>query len=249
MASIPPSDMGFPGQAAEVPSPMARMISALMVSPRAFQRPIRAADWLVPAVIAMALLLVGGFAIHDLAVQKAQEQRSIQISKIDGNDQLSADQKASGRKQIEFMTSEKMVRVFEAAKPLIVPLSSLFVALLFLLAVNFVAGGKATYRDLWFIGCLGWSPRIIETVLATLVAKLTSNAEAVMGPAAFFPSDSRAFRILSVFSIFDIWVIAIMATGIHALGGLSKSKALSVTIGLWILRWVILGGMVAISPR
>jgi hypothetical protein len=249
MASIPPSDMGLAGQATEGPSPFARMISALMLSPRAFQRPIRAADWLVPALIAMAVVLIGSFAIHDLALQKATEQRSIQIAKIDANDQLSADQKASGRKQIEFMTSEKMVRVFEAGKPLIVPLSSLFAALLFLLAVNFVMGGKTSYRDLWFIGCLGWSPRIIESVLVTAVAKLTSNAEAVMGPAAFFPNDSRAFRVLSVFSIFDIWVIAVMAVGVHALGGLSKGKALGVTIGLWVLRWLILGGMVAISPR
>jgi hypothetical protein len=224
------------GLAMPPPSPFKRISYALGVSPKAFQRPFRPIDWIVPVVLVIAIALVGVFVLQDLHAAKAGEQMRAQI---EGNQRLSAEQRAEALEKMD----QGRGKGFILATLIGGSIGGIFIAILIasallMVIINFGLGGSTRFSDLWLVVSLSWVPKAIESVLFTTLARTRSSLDVSFGPAALVSADGLAKRILGVFDIFDIWVIAIQIVGVRILAGLVAKKASIGVMALWILWWL-----------
>ncbi|MDM7916256.1 MAG: YIP1 family protein [Candidatus Eisenbacteria bacterium] len=222
-------------------SPFQRFTLALGVSRRAFATPFHTPDWLIPLLIVLAVQIASGFAVHDLIVQKTMSQQEQVRAKIEEDPRMSAEQKEEAIERMESMSGGTMVTVgILAGGPLTLAIGTLAIAVLLHLIVNFGLGGQIRFAQTWLVAVLGWAPKAVESVLFTLLARLRGTVDISFGPAALIADlNSMAHRLLGVFDLFSIWVIAVQTVGLMGVAALAKNKALTAVLLLWILWWVV----------
>jgi hypothetical protein len=119
-------------------------------------------------------------------------------------------------------------------------LACLVTATVLLLIINFGLGGVARFPDLWTLAVLAFTPKAIESVLFAALARARSSVDISFGPAALVADESSLLRrVLSVFDVFDLWMIAIQIVGVAAVTNLAPGKARTAVLVLWIAYWVI----------
>ncbi len=245
MASSYPSDVGAGGTP---PSPISRFTSALAVSPRAFALPANRNAWLVPLLIVILVQITSGLLLHDLVVKQTQEQQSSVRAKIQDDPQMSAEQKEQALERMDKFSGAGALRIWMLlGSVLSVLVLNLILAAALLLVLNFMMGGTAKFALLWFVGCLGWAPRAVESVLFTIIARVSAKLDITFGPGAFFPADSAGRKFAGVLSVFDIWTIAVLIVGVQVVTGTSKSKATTAVVGIWVVWWLVRLGLAALG--
>lgn len=221
-------------------------MAALGLSPRAFQPPIRHIDWIIPVGIVVLIMLAGIFVIQDLHAAKAAEQMRAQIQ---SSPRLSDEQRSEALERLDQGKNRGVVLVSLLAGSFGGVLFGILAASALLLAiVNFGLGGSIRFGSLWFIVSLSWLPKGIESLLFTTLARLRSSLEISFGPAALVTADGTLKRVLGIFDVFDLWMIAIQIVGLRTLGHLANRKATIGVITLWILWW-LLAVAIAIATR
>jgi hypothetical protein len=209
------------------------MAAALGVSRRAFQRPFRTTDWLIPAVIIGVVQLGMAFTLQELFVAKAMKETE---TRLEQSQDLSEEQ----REETLERTGQGVRIMSLVSPPAAVLLACLITATVLLLIVNFGLGGSARFPDLWAMAILAFTPKAIESILFAVLARARSSIEISFGPAALVSdSSSILHRVLSVFDVFDVWVIAIQMVGVAAVTNLAPGKARTAVLVLWIAYWVI----------
>ena len=224
------------------PSPFGRVIAALGLSRHAFHKPIRTADWLVP------ILLIGrrpGRSAGSCSTTStsirppSSRRRSAPGFRTTRTCPRSRRRPTLGR--MDQFSGGAGVWASTWPGPIFgVILLNLLLALLLLLVGNFILGGEAGFRALWFLASLSWAPAIIGGLLRIPLAMARSTIEVTFGPAAFMTNDgSTLYRILSVFDIFDIWRLLIVIVGLQVISRLSSEKAGGGAIAIWVLGWIV----------
>ncbi len=246
MGSNPPQGQG--SASGVEPSPLSRFTGALAVSPRAFQLPASRRAWAIPLLIVIVVQLASVFVLQDLVLKQASEQQAPARSQIENNPQMSAEQKEQAIARMEQFSSPAMIMTFATVLPAVgVVLFNLVLAAVLLLVLNFILGGDAKFGGLWFVGCLSWAPRAVESALFTLIARVSSRMDITFGPGAFFPADTAGRRFAGVVSIFDFWMIAVLIVGVQAVTGTARRKATGAVVGIWIVWWLVRLGLTAIG--
>jgi hypothetical protein len=209
------------------------MVATLRLSPRALRRPFRLVDWLIPLIVISAIQLGSAALLRELFVTKAVEQTKEQLEQ---NTQLSEEQREEALQR-----TEQGVRIMTiVSPPFAILIACLLTATVLLLIVNFGLGGSARFAELWTVAILAFTPKVIESVLFTILARARSSIDIAFGPAALIADqDSLLRKILGVFDVFDFWMIGIQMVGVAAVTSLAKGKARTAVLILWIAYWLI----------
>ncbi|MBD3163471.1 MAG: hypothetical protein GF346_13335 [Candidatus Eisenbacteria bacterium] len=219
-------------------SPLARFGHALALSPRAFTPPIGVAGWLVPLLIVIVAQVGAVLSVQELLMERWQEQA---VEQIEGNENLSPEDRAEALQALEDGPLRQIAQVMNLVAPIFVPvLGALLAALVLLAIVNFGMGGHARFAALWPVAAIAWSPKAIEAILYAFLAKARGSAEIYFGPAALLPDDGSLLRsLLSVFDLFQLWMLGIHVVGLSLVAGIPPGRGRSAALVLWIGFWVI----------
>lgn len=215
------------------PGPLQRMVAALAVARRAFQRPYRSADWVIPLVIVGVIQLAMAFTLRDLFVAKALHDTQ---TRLEQSTNVTEEQREEALER-----TGQGVRIMSlVSPPIAVLLACVLTATVLLLIINFGLGGTARFPELWTVAVLSFTPKAIESILFGILARARSSIDISFGPAALVADESSLLRrVLSVFDVFDFWMIAIQIVGVAAVTNLAPGKARTAVFALWIAYWVI----------
>ena len=215
------------------PSPFQRFGHALALSPRAFQGPLRPADWLVTLLIVVVVQLAAVVWIQDLVLEQAKERTATQLQS--GGSSLDPQQAEEAWERVELG-----VRVATIAGPIAgVPLGCLVAAAVLMLILNFVFGGSVRFASLWAVTCLARAPDVIESILFSVLAKTRGNVDIRFGPAALLPDDGSVLRnVLGAFNLFDFWVLGIQLVGVGVVAALPRGRTRAAVLIAWIAWWI-----------
>ena len=251
MAEQPPftePTAGSPGTQIQ-PSPFRRLGNALVLSRAAFRLPFRSWDWIIPLVIASVVAVGSAQLLHGLTQAKQVELRRTMIQ---NSARLSEDQKTEALERLD-QKEGVAGRLFSTLFGPIagVFLSTLVLSAIFLLIVRFMLAGTVTFGTLWLITSLSWGPRIIGTILFTILALTRSSIDISFGVAAFLSADLGIARDLlrGVLDLFDIWMIVVQIVGIMVAARLTAAKAAIAVLGPWILWWLLQVGAAVVTKQ
>ncbi len=225
------NELGGPDRSMPPPSPFQRFGLALSLSPRAFAGAPRAADWLIPLLIVVAMQLVSAVLIQDLILDAA---RTEMVERWESRPESAPEQMDEA-----WEIARKGIQITTLGAPVVmVPIACLLASAIFLLVLNFGLGATARFGSLWFVSCLAWAPKAIETILFTVLAKARGSIDIAFGPAALISGDTGLVKsLLGILDLFDFWMIGIHFVGLATLLAIPKRQARTAVVVLWIVYW------------
>jgi hypothetical protein len=199
---------------------------------------LKVVDWVIPLLVVLAFAVIGAYFVRDLAIEQWQEES---ITRIQESQQLTPEQQDEQIEALRSGEAVQLVRISTVFGPLLgIPLACLVAALVLTLIIGFGLGGSARFSEMWAVACLAWVPHTIRAVLFTVLARAQGSADIHFGPAALVPDDGSLLRsVLGVFDLFDLWMIGIHMVGVGVLTTLTKGKARTAVLILWITYWVL----------
>ncbi|MCD6455088.1 MAG: YIP1 family protein [Candidatus Aminicenantes bacterium] len=203
-------------------------------------------SWVLVALIVFILTLAFSLPYSYKGYQEAMSQLEIQ------KPELVKKLKDAGRWESMINVSQKAIMIRTSVGVLITYVFSIVVTgVLLLLGIRFVTpeGDYATMIASWT------HATFINYSIASLVKGLIIWAKgSTLGVTTslliFFNASplSKTGRVLQAFDIFDIW--AAIACGLIIAGALSieKKKGVYVSLGVWLIKSILLAGLAMISP-
>lgn len=222
-------------------SPPQRVADAFVAPTKTFTDVKRGAAWWLPFLIAAVVGLLYGFTIlHKVGLPTLVDGVVHQSSALE--DRLASatpEQAAAIRSSIE--TQFKLLY----AAPVFSLLGGLMGAGILLATANFVAGGKATYKQMlgvWFYGTL---PLTVFNILATLAvaAGLGVDQFNIKNPVGsnigYYlmggESPKWLVELLSAADLFSIWTAVLLTIGVSTVAGIKRGAAAAVVVGWWLV--------------
>ncbi|HWZ50654.1 MAG TPA: YIP1 family protein [Granulicella sp.] len=222
-------------------SPLQRVADAFVAPTKTFTDVKRGAAWWLPFLIAAVVGLLYGFTIlHKVGLPTLVDGVVHQSSALE--DRLASatpEQAAAIRSSIE--TQFKLLY----AAPVFSLLGGLMGAGILLATANFVAGGKATYKQMlgvWFYGTL---PLTVFNILVTLAvaAGLGVDQFNIKNPVGsnigYYlmggESPKWLVELLSAADLFSIWTAVLLTIGVSTVAGIKRGAAAAVVVGWWLV--------------
>lgn len=224
-----------------VMSPLQRVFDTFVAPEKTFTDVKKGASWWLPFLIAAVFGLIYAFTIvHKIGLPSLVDGVIHQSSALE--DRLAnatPEQAAAIRSSIE--TQFKLLYI----APVFTLIFGLVSAGILLATANFVAGGKATFKQLlgvWFYGTL---PLTLFAILVTLAVSAGLGADQfniknplgtnigyyLMGG----ESPKWLVELLSAADIFAIWTAILLAIGISTVAEIKRGAAAAVVVGWWFL--------------
>jgi hypothetical protein len=242
----PPAADALPAEKKNV---FARIAGALFAPIDTFTEIARRPDVIGPLLV---LIVCGYIATAvmlprlDMAAMAATQ--SEQMHKQNPN--MSDDQLAQGLK-ISGAVTKVMFWIF----PVLLVAWYAIVAGVLLLAFR-LFGGEGTFKQAFSVTLYAWMPLLLLSLVTIVVvlAQGTFNpmtaATLVKSNAAFLVDMKEQpvlFALLSAFDLFTIWTIALLSVGFAAVAKMSRAKAATIVISLWIAMILVKVGFAAIG--
>lgn len=189
-------------------------------------------DWLLPTILIIAIAIGSSFLVYDIQLEAQKE-------KILKNEQIPDERKDLILERFD-EAKESPTRMIQpiVAIILITFISFATVAGVFLLAGNFIFGGKAKYIQMLAVYAWGYMVSIPETIVKIPMV-LTKNSVHIYTSLAllFDPSESETviFKLANAIDLFSIWRIALWAIGLGVVYKFSKEKSNYIVIGLYVI--------------
>lgn len=230
-------------------SSLARIAGVLFSPTRTFELIRQRPTWLVALVVLVLLGTVAGYLIGQ---------------KLDW-EEVARDQTAQSGRQLSAEQIEQSIEVTEKIGPVMViagptlfgPIAYLVIALIFWVVLKLL-GGELSYKASLATTLHGLMPNALSAIL--LIPVLLSrdelgitevNAGTVLASnlGAFAPEDAGKgmLALLSSIDVFSIWSLALLAIGYSVVAGVSRAKAATVAVALWVVYILFKLGMAAIS--
>jgi hypothetical protein len=178
---------------------------------------------------------------------------------------LSAAQAEQMHKQNPSMTEEQLAQGQRMAGAItkvtfwIVPLMLVawyaIVAGVLLLAFR-LFGGEGTYKQAFSVTLYAWMPLLLLAIITMIVVLAqgtfdpTTAATIVKSNPAFLVDMKEQpvlFSLLSAFDVFTIWTIALLSVGFAAVAKMSKAKAATIVVSLWLALVLVKLGFAALA--
>lgn len=244
MTDISPA-AGAPPQ--EKPSnPFSRMVGVLFSPGSTFAEIARKPDWVVPALVIIAVFLVAAIVTiprldFETMSRQAMEAKHISGAQMEQGLRIGI----AIAKGIQYSIPILLIGILAVA------------ALLYWLGVRLL-GGEATYQQVFSVVLYGFMPVVVRQLVKIPIV-LTKHdldpraAETVVrsSPAFLvsFKSDPILFTLLSRLDLFAIWSLILIVIGLAAASRLSKAKTAGVVIVLWIVGTLVAVGFAAMGAR
>jgi len=191
-----------------------------------------AAFWIV--AIALSAIVYSGKNVME-PIMEAQFNKSVATMQK-ANPNVTAEQIAGMKK---FATSAGTVSLVVGA-----PIALLLVGLL-VWVVGKPMGAQVTVGSSVMIASYSYIPRLLAGVVTDVqglmmsdLSKLTNPSQLSIGPARFFDPDATNALLLALLTRLDLvtlWVTILLAVGLYSAGKLSKEKAITAGIVLWLI--------------
>jgi len=238
---IPPAS---PEIAPPEPSSLSDRLTNVVASPgEVFDEiktaPVRAANWLVPLVLACivtAVYLCIAFS-QPAVLQSMQEQRihamqqKVAAGKIT---QAQADQ--YGAMTEKFMTPT-MLKLFGGGAAVLAMVAGLFLmALATWLALKWCTAARLSYMKVVEICGLGLVIDVPQKIIRLLLVSWKENLLATASPTLFLANPSTTNKMdvfLSMFDVVDFWWLAVLSIGVSKVASISCRTAAFIVFGVW----------------
>jgi hypothetical protein len=136
-------------------------------------------------------------------------------------------------------------KVSSYAAPVFAAIVFLIVASVLLLAFR-LFGGEGTFRQAFSATLYAWTPSIILNIIFLIVVLArggdidVTQIQSVVRSNPSFLVDPKAhallFTLLASLDAFGIWTMVLMIFGFSALSRMSRAKAASIIIPLWLVK-------------
>jgi cbb3-type cytochrome oxidase subunit 3 len=184
--------------------------------------------------IALSAILYSGKSVME-PIMDAQFAKGMAAAQK-ANPKLTSDQLESMRK---FSKSIGTVAMVAGA-----PIALLAVGVL-VWVVGKPMGAQVTFGSSMMIASYSYIPRILAGVVTDVqglmmndTSTLTNPSQLSLGPARFFDPNATGAVLLTMLTRLDlvtIWVTVLLAVGLYSAGKLSKEKAITAGVVMWVL--------------
>jgi Yip1-like protein len=188
--------------------------------------------WILPTILIIVFAIGSSFLVYDI-------QLEAQKVKFLNNDQLGEEQKDLIMDRFD-EAKDSPTRMIQPVIAIIVItfISFATVAGIFLLAGNFIFGGKAKYIQILAVYAWGYMIAIPEAIIKIpmMIAKNSTHVYTSLA-LLFDPAESETvlFKLANAVDLFSIWRIALWAIGLGVVYKFSKEKSNYIVIGLYVI--------------
>lgn len=187
-------------------------------------------DYLIPILLLIAIAFISTNLTTDLV-------KDVQVDAIQKMQQLTDAQKqdAIARMDAPLVNTLKYISVV-----LMIPISALFTAAVFLMMGNFIGGGKQTFGKLFLATLMIQLITIPEAIIKLIMMLQKESMQVYLGLGSFFSSPDMAsfgFQFAAQFEFFKIWRIILWIVAFKYLYKYDSKKA------TWLVLVVMLLGM------
>ncbi len=217
----------------EQPSnPFSRIIGVLMSPSRTFADIVRKPDWIVPALLLLAVSYVTVFVISSRVDFASVYREALEAQHMPPEQQEQA-----------LRVATAIGKSFLFLGPLLGIGGIVIAAALLFLGLRLV-GGQLTFLQAFAVTMYGWMPHVIGGILAIVVAltRKTIGMEELQtlvhsNPAflTHMKTNPMLFNFLSSIDIFSIWTMVLLIIGLSIAAKVSKVKTAAVVIALWLV--------------
>jgi len=220
------------GQAAPKPNPFERIVGVLFSPNETFASIARQPDWLVPLALILVISLFAGILIANRvdfasAAREAMEQKNIPPDRVESAVKMTA----------------AISKVASYCAPIFSVIGFLVIAGVLLLAFR-LFGGEGTFKQAFSVSVYAWIPGLLKSII-TLVVLLTRDSMSAedlaiavrsnLGFLVSMKSNPMAFAVLTSLDIFTIWVLILFIIGFAYVARVSKAKAATIVVTLWLV--------------
>jgi hypothetical protein len=244
------SEQVIVSQDGPVLSPLQRVVDTFVAPEKTFTDVKKGANWWLPFLIAAVVGLLYAFTIlHKIGLPTLVDGLIHQSSALE--DRLAnatPEQAATIRSNMELQFK------FLYLGPVFSLIFGLIGAGILLATANFVAGGKATFKQMLGTWFYGWLPLTLFylLVIVAVSAGLGGDGFNMKNPLgtnigyylAGGESPKWLVELLSAADIFSIWTAIVLTIGVSTVAQIKRGAAAGVVVGWWFL-FVVLKVVVA----
>jgi hypothetical protein len=214
--------------------------------------PVRATNWVVPALILMLVSWIGTYFVF------SQDTIRHQMSEIaDKSIQKTIEKKNIPKEQADKMreVAEKYGSMGPMIGAAVMPVIFGFGMPLFWGFIQWIIAGKVFHADYAYmkwveVTGLGNIIGVLDGIVRTLLIMVTGSIFAAPGPILFikdFDPNSNLHQFLMLINVMTIWILAVRSVGFARLSGISLGKAVAWVFGIWAAYTGVFYGLGAAS--
>jgi hypothetical protein len=222
-------------------NPLQRVADTFVAPEKTFADVKKGANWLLPFLIAAVVGLVYAFTIvHKIGLPTLVDGLIHQSSALE--DRLA---NATPEQATAIRASLEMQFKFLYAGPVFSIIFGLIGAGVLLATANFVAGGRATFKQMlgvWFYGTLPLTLfyLLVSVAVGAGLGGDQFNMKNPMGTNIGYylmggESPKWLVELLSAADIFSIWTAIVLTIGVSTVAGIKRGAAAAVVVGWWFL--------------
>ena len=206
---------------------------------------VKKPTWIIPLVI-LAIIQVGSFWI--LKDIKYEDSKKWTQKWVQNSDKFSDEQAEQILKSVEDRANPSVLRlalanVWEVVR---VPLLFLILTGVFLFSGNVVLGGKSSFKVIF--GVAAWASmiqalsKILDVILIYLKGTsfgVTTSLAILLPAPPLGKMPGLLYQVLSVFDLFTIWKLIVLAIGLSCAYQFSRNKSLTMVFTVYIIFAVV----------
>jgi len=224
------------GQPDGRPGPLQRMALVFTRPTEAFRdlQPDRW-SWLIPALIVSLLMSLAPQFVHDLHYERQQQALESLIERGIVNE----DQAQEARQRIADDAAERGVGPItqQVLLGIVSSIAFRFIlpAALLLAGLRFVLERRTRFPAVLATLSYAALPAGLRAILRTPLQYAKGSLDVYFSPAAAVGhTRSLGAYALSMFDLFDLWVLALLIVGLAQVGGVSRGRAAGLVLPLWL---------------
>lgn len=108
-------------------------------------------------------------------------------------------------------------------------------AAVLLLGVRFVMAGRARYSEVLAALSFASLPAALREIVRTPLQMSKGDLDVSFGPAMLTGTDTVSGYALGLIDLFDLWILYLLVIGLAEVGPLSRGRAATLVVPLWIV--------------
>jgi hypothetical protein len=215
------------------PNPFARMAGVFFSPIETFASIARKPDWVVPLIVLLIISIASSIVFAQRVDFMAAARQQMEARKDISPEQMERGLKVAGA----------IGKTFTYFSPLIAVIVWVIVAAVLLLSSR-LFGGEGDFKQAFSTTLYGWLPDVVKGIVLTIVIAVKPHIDAMQIPTlvrsnlGFLVSPKTqpmSFALLSSIDLFTIWTLALFIIGFAAFSRLSKARAATIVISLWVV--------------
>ncbi len=196
--------------------------------------------WMIPFFIVSFALVCGSFFLPELyqARQMEMYDRLLEQDLVTEEQALEI-QEVTEADQHEPSLGETIFAVFMSIGAQFL-LRYLIPAGILTIGTQYIMGGQISYRTMLSLLSFSVVPAGIRSLLLIPLQSSQNTLDIFFSPAIFTGTDSLIGFTLSLLDVFDVWILWLLVIGISTAANISRGRALSLVVPLWLLVCIFL---------